>query len=56
MSLCYNHRLLWAERKKDEALTSLGDDSSGSNHDHGPVELSLEVADDLLVDLVEGVD
>lgn len=37
-------------------LTSLGDDGSGGDDDDGPVELALEVADDLLADLVEGVD
>lgn len=42
--------------RKKELLTSLGNDGSGSNHDHGPVELSFEVAHNLLVDLVESVD
>lgn len=38
------------------SLGSLGDDGSGSDDDDGPVELGLKVADDILVDLVEGVD
>ena len=43
-------------RPGDRILTSLGDDGSGGNHDNGPVELALEVGDDLLADLVEGGD
>lgn len=37
-----------------EILTSLGDDGSGGDDDNGPVELALEVGDDLVADLVEG--
>ena len=32
----------------------LGDDGAGDNDDDGPVELCLEVADNLLGDLAEG--
>lgn len=37
-------------------LTSLGDDGSGGDDDDGPVELALEVVDNLVADLVEGLD
>ena len=35
-------------------LTSGGDDGSVGNHDNGPLELALEVVDDLLANLTEG--
>lgn len=38
----------------ERVLTSLGDDGSGGDDDNGPVELALEVGDDLVADLVEG--
>lgn len=41
---------------KEGRLTSLGDDGSGGNNDDGPVELALEVADDLLGYLAKGVE
>jgi hypothetical protein len=34
-------------------LTSLGDDGSGGDNNDGPVELSFEMRDNLLSDLVE---
>ena len=34
-------------------LTSLGDNGASSNDDDGPVELGLEVRDDLVADLAE---
>ncbi len=35
---------------------SLGNDASGGDHDNGPVELSLEVRDELLTNFVVGRD
>lgn len=37
-------------------LTSGGDDGSVGNHDDGPLELSLEVVDDVLASLAEGAE
>ena len=37
-------------------LTSGGDDGAVGNHNDGPLELSLEVIDDVLADLAEGLE
>lgn len=36
-----------------KTLTPLGDDGAGGDDDDGPVELALEVRDDLVADLTE---
>ncbi len=40
--------------RKEEDITSLRDDGSGSNHNDRPVELALKVGDNLFGDLAEG--
>lgn len=37
----------------EEGLTSLGDDGASGDHNHRPVELALEVSNDLIADLAE---